>query len=52
MIETIEDKIRIKQTQLSVENDPIQKQALQQQLLKLKLNLEIEKIRKRIQQMG
>ncbi len=52
MMETIEDKIRIKQTQLSVENDPIRKQALQQQLLKLKLNLEIEKIRKRIQQMG
>ncbi len=51
-METLEGKIRIKQTQLSVENDPMRKQALQNQLQKLQLSLEIEKIRKRIQQLG
>ena len=51
-METIEGKIMIKQTQLSVENDPMRKQALQKQLQKLQLSLEIEKIRKRIQQLG
>jgi hypothetical protein len=50
-METIEGKIRIKQTQLYVENDPMRKQALQKQLQKLQLNLEIENIRKRIQQL-
>ena len=51
-METLEGKIRIKQTQSSVENDPMRKQALQKQLQKLQLSLEIEKIRKRIQQLG
>jgi hypothetical protein len=51
-METIEGKIRIKQTQLSVENDPVRKKALQKQLQKLQLSLEIENIRKRIQQLG
>lgn len=51
-METIEGKIRVKQTQLSVEDDPMRKQPLQKQLQKLQLSLEIEKIRTRIQQLG
>lgn len=51
-METLDDKIKIKQTQLSVEYDPVRKQALQKQLQKLQLSLEIQKIRKRIQQLG
>jgi hypothetical protein len=46
------DKIRIKQTQVSVENDPVRKQELQKQLRKLQLQKEIEQIRKRIEQLG
>lgn len=51
-MESIEDKIRIKQTEISVENDPTSKQRLQKELRKLQLNLEIEQIRKRIEQLG
>ena len=46
------DKIKVKQTQVSVENDPIRKQELQKQLRKLQLQSEIEQIRKRIEQLG
>ena len=49
---TLEDKIKIKQMQISVEHDPAKKQDLQKQLRKLQLNLEIEQIRKRIEQLG
>lgn len=49
---TTEDKIKIKQTQISVEHDPIRKQEMQKQLRKLQLSLEIEQIRKRIEQLG
>ena len=49
---TTEDKIKIKQTQISVEHDPMKKQVMQKQLRKLQLSLEIEQIRKRIEQLG
>jgi hypothetical protein len=52
MMETIESKIRIKQMQISVELDPAKKQDLQKQLRKLQLNMEVEQIRKRIEQLG
>jgi hypothetical protein len=51
-METIEDKIRVKQIQVSVENDPVRKQELQKELRKLELRKEIEHIRKRIEQLG
>lgn len=48
----LEDKIKVKQTQVSVENDPVRKQVLQKQLRKLQLQKEIEQIKKRIEQLG
>ncbi len=51
-MESIEDKIRVKQTQISVEHEPEKKQCLQKKLRKLQLSLEIEQIRKRIEQLG
>lgn len=51
-METIEDKIRLKQIQINIENDPQQKQELQKQLQKLQFQKEIEKIRKKIEQLG
>lgn len=49
---SIEDKIRLKQMQVNIEIDPLQKQHLQKQLQKLQLEKEIEDIRKRIEQLG
>lgn len=51
-METIDDKIKIKQTQVSVENEPVRKQELQKQLRKLQLQKELERIRKTIEQLG
>jgi hypothetical protein len=51
-MDSLDDKIKVKQTQLSVENDPLRKQELQKQLRKLQLQKEIEQIRKRIEQLG
>lgn len=51
-MDKIDDKIRVKQTQVSVENDPVRKQVLQKQLRKLQLQKEIEQIKKRIEQLG
>jgi hypothetical protein len=51
-METVQDKIKIKQLQLSVENDPERRQKIQKQLQKLQLQNEIEQIRKRIEQIG
>ena len=48
---TIEDKIKVKQMQISVEDDILKKQEMQKQLKKLQLSLEIEQIRMRIEQM-
>lgn len=48
----IEDKIRIKQTEVNVENDPNHKILLQKQLRKLQLQKEIQDIKKRIEQLG
>ena len=48
----LEDKIKVKQTQVSVENDPLRKQELQRQLRKLQFQKEIEQIKKRIEQLG
>lgn len=52
MMNSTEDKIRIKQIQINVEIDPVVKEHLQKQLQKLKLEKEIEDIRKRIEQLG
>jgi hypothetical protein len=53
-METIatDDKIRLKQMQISIENEPHRKQELQKQLQKLQLEKEIEQIKKRIEQLG
>lgn len=48
----LEDNIKVKQTQVSVENDPLRKQELQKQLRKLQFQKEIEQIKKRIEQLG
>jgi hypothetical protein len=50
-MEELDDKIRVKQIQVSVENDPNRKQELQKQLRKLKFQKEIEQIKKRIEQL-
>ena len=49
---TLEDKIRVKQVEINVEREPLQRQELQKQLRKLQLELEIQTIRKRIEQLG
>ena len=46
------DKIRVTQTKIQVERDPIKRQELNKQLRILQLNKEIEDIRKRIEQLG
>jgi hypothetical protein len=51
-MDELDDKIRVKQTQVSVENDPVRKQELQKQLRKLQFQKEIEQIKKRIEQLG
>lgn len=51
-MEAINDKIRVKQLEISVEVDPLKKQDLQKQLRKLQLTKEIEMIRKKIEQLG
>ena len=51
-METIDDKLRIKQIQINVEQDPQRKQDLQKQMRKLQLEKEIEQIRKKIEQLG
>ena len=51
-METIEDKIRVKQLQISVEDDQNQKNNFLKQLKKLQLEKEIEQIRKKIEQLG
>lgn len=48
---TIDNKITVMLTQVSVENDPLRKQELQLRLKKLQLRKEIEDINKRIQQL-
>jgi hypothetical protein len=52
MMNDIQDKITITQTQVNVENDPVIKQELQKRLRKLQLQKEIEDIKKRIEQLG
>lgn len=47
-----EDKIRIKQLEISVEDNPEHRQNLQKQLMKLQLRREIEIIRKKIEQLN
>ena len=51
-METLEDKIRIKQIQINVEQDPQRKQELQKQLRKLQFEKEIDQIKKKIEQLG
>ena len=45
MATSLEDKIRVKQLQQSTEQDPEKKQLLQKQLTKLRLRLELEKLK-------
>lgn len=49
---TLQDKIKIKQTQIALELDATRKQELQKQLHKLQLEKEIDDIRKRMEQLG
>jgi predicted transcriptional regulator len=49
---TIADKIKVLQTKIQVERDPVAKQTLNKQLRVLQLKQEIEQIRKRIEQLG
>ena len=51
-MDELDDKIRVKQTQVSVESDPLRKQELQKQLRKLQFQKEIEQIKKRIELLG
>lgn len=51
IMNTIDNKITVMFTQVSVENDPLRKQELQLRLKKLQLRKEIEDINKRIQQL-
>lgn len=51
-MEDVDDKIRVKQVELQVENDPLRKQQLQVQLRKLQLKKEIQTIKKKIEQLG
>lgn len=47
-----EDKIRIKQLEISVEDNPEHRQNLQKQLQKLQFQREIEIIRRKIEQLN
>lgn len=51
-METLENKIRIKQIQINVEQDPQRKQELRKQLRKLQFEKEIDQIKKKIEQLG
>jgi hypothetical protein len=52
MEKTIDDKIKILQTKISVENEPNRKAELNKQLLTLRLRKQIETIQKRIEQLN
>ena len=45
MATSLEDKIRVKQLQLSTEQDPEKKQVLNKQLMRLRLWLELDKLK-------
>jgi len=49
---TIDNKIRMKQLQIQIENDPTEKQELNKQLRKLQLQKEIELIKIKIEQLS
>jgi len=52
MMNTIEDKIRIKQMEISVEQNAERKAELHTQMTKLQFQKEIAVIRKKIEQLG
>jgi len=52
MEQNTDDKIRVMNTRIQVEKDPLKKQELQKQLRVLQYKQEIEDIRKRIKQLG
>ena len=45
MATSLEDKIRVKQLQVSTEQDPEKKQVLNKQLMRLRLRLELVKLK-------
>jgi hypothetical protein len=45
MAMSLEDKIRVKQLQVSTEQDPEKKQVLNKQLMRLRLRLELDKLK-------
>ncbi len=49
---TTDNKIKLKQMEISIVNEPQRKQELQKQLQQLQLEKEIEEIRKRIERLG
>lgn len=52
MMNTIEDKIRLKQMEISIEENPERKAELHTQMTKLQFQKEIAVIRKKIEQLG
>lgn len=51
-MEEIKKHIELVQTEIRLQTDSLKRQDLQKQLKKLQLNLEIEGIKKRIEQLG
>jgi len=48
---TIDDQIRVTQTKLQIERDPVKKAELQKKIQRLYIKNEIEKLRHRLEQM-
>ena len=51
-MDNIDEKIRIKQMEISIEDNPDRKSELQKQISKLQLHKEIAVIRKKIEQLS
>ncbi|CAD0008901.1 hypothetical protein [Flavobacterium salmonis] len=51
-MDNIDEKIRIKQMEMSIEENPERKAELHKQMTKLQLQKEIAVIRKKIEQLG
>ncbi|REG94154.1 hypothetical protein [Flavobacterium aquicola] len=52
MMNTIEDKIRLKQMEINIEENPEREAELHKQMSKLQFQKEIAVIRKKIEQLG
>jgi hypothetical protein len=52
MKQSIQDRIRLTQTKLQIERDPVKKAELQKEMQRLQIRQEIEKLRNRLEQIG